>query len=196
MEIIFQTSESTAKLDAAIAKAQGEIDPAAKDKVNPHFRSRYADLTSIWEACRKALSKHGISVTQWPLHSDDNRLHIITRLAHDGEWMMARFSLPVSKHDAHGVGSAATYGKRYALSAALGVVSDEDDDGNKAVEAAPPKAAKEPDKEGAGLLRGAKTLDELQDIWRSLKPDQRASLGPLKDDCKAKILRENEALQP
>jgi hypothetical protein len=131
-QLMFTTSETTAKLDAALAKAQGEIEHAVKDKTNPHFRSKYADLTSVWEACRAGLSKNGISVTQWPVHSTDGRLHIMTRLAHAGEWMMSHFSLPVQKQDAHGYASGTTYAKRIALSAAVGVVADEDDDGNAA----------------------------------------------------------------
>jgi len=132
MSAMFTTSDSTAKIDAALAKAQGEIEHAVKDKTNPHFRSKYADLTSVWGACRDALSKNGISVTQWPIHSTDGRLHIMTRLAHAGEWMCAHFSLPVQKQDAHGYASGTTYAKRIALSAAVGVVADEDDDGNAA----------------------------------------------------------------
>jgi hypothetical protein len=131
-DTLFATSESTAKLDAAMSKAQAEIQPAAKDKVNPHFKSSYADLSSVWDACRAALTKHGICVSQWPLHSADGRLHIITRLACSGEWVRAHFSIPVAKQDAHGYGSATTYAKRYALAAAVGVVADEDDDGNEA----------------------------------------------------------------
>jgi len=127
---MFKTSETTAKLDAALAKAQGEITPAIKDKVNPAFRSKYANYDSIIEACRPALSKYGISVTQWPLHSEDNLLHMITRLAHGGEWMTAQFSIPVDKNNAHGYGSATTYAKRFSLAAAVGISSDEDDDGN------------------------------------------------------------------
>jgi hypothetical protein len=128
----FQTSEATDKLDAALAKAQGEIQAASKDKTNPAFRSRYADLTAVWEACRDALTKNGISVTQWPVHGDDSRLHIVTRVAHAGQWIRAHFSMPVPKQDPQGYGSALTYAKRYALSAAVGVVADEDDDGNAA----------------------------------------------------------------
>lgn len=130
----FQTSSSTAALDEALAKAQGMIAPAAKDKVNPAFRSKYADLASVWEACREALSKNGIAATQWPVHSADGRQHLITRLAHKGEWMLGRFSLPIDKANAHGVGSAVTYLKRFSLAAALGVVADDDDDGNGASE--------------------------------------------------------------
>lgn len=131
--ITLETSPTTAALDEALSKAQGEIEAADKDKVNPAFRSKYADLTSVWNACRAPLAKHSIAVTQWPLSSVDGRLHIITRLAHKGEWMQARFSLPLDKTNAHGVGSAITYAKRFTLSAALGIVADDDDDGNAAV---------------------------------------------------------------
>jgi hypothetical protein len=135
--LMFETSESTAKLDAALSKAQGEFSAATKDAENPAFKangktSKYADLSSVWSAIRPALSKHGIAVTQWPIHSDDNKLHMVTRLGHEGEWIRAEFSIPVTKHDAHGYGSATTYAKRFSLAAAVGVIVDDDDDGNAA----------------------------------------------------------------
>lgn len=89
---MIETSAETGKLDAALAKAQGEIEAASKDAKNPAFKSRYADLTAVWTACRPALAKHGISLTQWPVHGDDGRLHIITRIAHGGEWLKAHTS--------------------------------------------------------------------------------------------------------
>ena len=131
---MIETSKETAKLDAALAKAQGSFTAAAKDTSNPFFKSKYADLASIWNACRSALTSHGIAVTQWLVESEGDRLGIVTRLACEGEWMMARWSMPVSKQDPQGYGSAATYARRYALAAALGVVADEDDDGNAASE--------------------------------------------------------------
>ena len=139
---MIETSADTSKLDAALAKAQGEIEAASKDKTNPAFKSRYADLTAVWGACRPALAKHGISVTQWPVHAEDGRLHIITRIAHGGEWIKAHFSIPVTKQDPQGYGSATTYAKRFTLAAALGVVADEDDDGNAASSRPPSQPAK------------------------------------------------------
>lgn len=129
---MIETSESTAKLDSALAKAQGEFVAAIKDSPNPAFKSKYADLTAIMEAIRPTLTKHGISVTQWPVHSTDNRVHMVTRIAHDGEWMRGHFSMPVLKQDAHGYGSIVTYLRRYCVSACLGVITDLDDDGNAA----------------------------------------------------------------
>lgn len=137
---VLSTSASTAKLDEALAKAQGVILVAPKNAKNPGFKrgnteSTYADLASIWSACRKPLSDNGISVTQWPIHSTDSRVHLMTRLAHAGEWMMAEFSIPAVKSDPQGYGSATTYIKRFALSSIVGVYSaDEDDDGNAAVQ--------------------------------------------------------------
>lgn len=153
---MIETSAETAKLDAALAKAQGEIEAASKDKTNPAFRSRYADLTAVWAACRPALAKHGISVTQWPVHSDDGRLHIITRVAHAGEWIKSHFSIPVTKQDPQGYGSATTYAKRFTLAAALGIVADEDDDGNAASNRAP--ARQEPKQETAEPAKPAESL--------------------------------------
>lgn len=137
---MFVTSADTAKLDEALAKAQGELLVASKGKLNQHFKNKYADITAVWNACRAALAKYGISVTQWPLHSEDGRLHMVTRLACAGEWMRALFSIPVSKQDPQGYGSATTYAKRFALAAAVGVVTDdEDDDGQKANETQEPE---------------------------------------------------------
>jgi hypothetical protein len=129
---MIETSVETAKLDEAMAKAQSKVSAAVKDKINPAFRSKYADLASVWDACREALTSNGIFVSQWPIHSEDGRLHIVTRLAHKGEWIKAHFSLPVGKQDAHGYAGALTYAKRMSLSAAVGVVADDDDDGNAA----------------------------------------------------------------
>lgn len=144
---MIETSADTAKLDAALAKAQGEIEAAAKDSVNPHFKNRYADIAAVWAAIRPAMAKHGISVTQWPVHAEDGRLHIVTRLAHAGEWIRAHFSIPVTKQDPQGYGSSITYARRFALAAAVGVVADEDDDGNAA--SARPTARQEPKPEPA-----------------------------------------------
>lgn len=178
---MFRTSDGTAKLDAALAKAQSQIEAASKDKVNPAFRSKYADLTAVWEACRTALTANGISISQWPVHSDDNRLHLITRLACDGEWMMCEFSIPTSKQDAHGYGSATTYAKRFALAAAVGVVADEDDDGNAASNRPErpqptrvPDVAPAPKKDPLKPWKGPLTKTDLTKKLRELTADLNA----------------------
>ena len=59
-------SESIALLAGALAKAQLQIEPASKNATNPHFRSHYADLASIWDACRGPLNTNGLSIVQCP----------------------------------------------------------------------------------------------------------------------------------
>lgn len=127
-----KTSENIDQLATALTAAQGEIVPAPKDATNPHFKSRYADLSSIWSACRSALSKHGLAVIQTP-SVQDGRVRITTRLIHkSGQWIESELDLKLIQDTPQAVGSAITYGRRYSLSAMVGVVSDDDDDGNVA----------------------------------------------------------------
>ncbi len=130
-------TENITDLSAALAKAQGAIKGAVKDSENPHFRSKYADLASVWEACRKPLSDNLLSVLQSPrLVSAGDGVWLVeveTKLLHaTGQWITDTLAVPVSKVDAQGVGSAITYARRYALSAFVGV-APEDDDANAAV---------------------------------------------------------------
>ncbi len=60
------TSPEINELAAALAKAQGEMGGALKDSANPFFKSKYADLSSVWEACRAPLAKYGLSIVQIP----------------------------------------------------------------------------------------------------------------------------------
>lgn len=130
-------SESIADLAAALAAAQGEMRDAAKNKVNPHFRSKYADLASIWEACRGPLSRHGLSVVQAPgLVGEDLCLHTLI-LHQSGQWVRGVYPIRPIKPDPQGVGSAISYARRYALAAMVGVCADEDDDGEAATHRAP-----------------------------------------------------------
>lgn len=130
-----QTSENIADLAAALAKAQGQIEGASKDRRNDHFKASYATLASIWEACRKALSDNGLSVVQTPGECAEGRVTLTTMLAHaSGQWVRETLTIPLAKVDAQGYGSATTYARRYALAAIVGVAPD-DDDGNAAVAA-------------------------------------------------------------
>jgi hypothetical protein len=125
-------SEQVAELYAALAKAQGGFAPALKDSENPHFRSRYADLASVWEACRAPLSANGLSVLQRPRTTPDG-LWLETRLCHaSGQWLSDASWWPVAQRTPQAYGSALTYARRYTLSALLGIAAEEDDDGNAA----------------------------------------------------------------
>jgi hypothetical protein len=124
-------SAQLGELFAAVAKAQGEIEGAKKDSTNPHFKSKYADLASARDAVQGPLSKNGLALIQWP-RTVNNGVEIETWLGHaSGQYMSGTLCMPCSKMDAHGVGSAITYGRRYALMAVTGV-APEDDDGNAA----------------------------------------------------------------
>jgi len=126
-----KTSPSITTIAAVLPKAQAEIKGAVKDATNPHFKSRYADLTSVIEACKAALNKHGITFLQ-PVRSGESGVVVETVLLHtSGEWISDELELPVSKNDAQGVGSAITYGRRYGLQSMVGIPA-EDDDGNAA----------------------------------------------------------------
>lgn len=127
-----QRSAQWGDLMVALAKAQGEIEGAKKDSQNPHFKSSYADLASVWAAIREPLSKNGLAVMQWP-RVTDNAVEIETIVAHGEQFISDVLWMPCGKMDAHGIGSAITYGRRYALMAVAGV-APEDDDGNGAVD--------------------------------------------------------------
>lgn len=127
-------SELINELAGALSKAQGEMQAAIKDKVNPFFKSSYADLGSVWDAARPVLSKHGLCVLQTTEVSPDSRIVMVTTLAHtSGQWVKSFLPLNPAKNDSQGIGAALTYLRRYSLSAIVGVVCDEDDDGETAV---------------------------------------------------------------
>ena len=117
-------------LFTAMAKAQAQLETASRDKDNPFFKSKYADLGEVWKACRVALTSNGISVLQFPIHSEDGKVHLETILAHSsGESISRTFSVPVVKQDAQTYGAAITYLRRFSLASVVGVVSELDDDG-------------------------------------------------------------------
>ena len=135
-------SESIAALAAALAKAQLQIEPASKNATNPHFRSHYADLASIWDACRGPLNTNGLSIVQFPCDGEVGRTGLCTMLLHSsGEYISEVVTTRSQKDDPQGLGSALTYLRRYALAAVVGVTATEDDDGNAASTPANARAA-------------------------------------------------------
>jgi hypothetical protein len=135
-------SETTKEIFAALAKAQPAIPSAVKDSENPHFKSKYADLTSVWAVAREPLSANGLSIVQ-EVTAAERGVAVMTQINHvSGEWVrLGPLVVPMDRPTAHGTGSAISYGKRYALAAALGITAEEDDDGNAASE---PERRKEP----------------------------------------------------
>ena len=129
----------------ALAAAQASMGKALKQSNNPHFRSKYADLGNVMDACMPALNANGIAVIQ-SVGRDENGMFLRTVLRHAGSdgWLEdGGMPLIVNKNDMQGLGSAITYARRYGLMAMVGI-APEDDDGNAAAAAAPKKAEKPP----------------------------------------------------
>lgn len=135
--MILSQSTELDQLATALAVAQGSIQGAVKDRTNPAFKSSYADLASVWDACRAALSSNGLSVSQHPGRLEDGSATVTTILLHKSGQHIASVcaALPRDQSPA-AVGSVVTYLRRYALAAAVGV-APEDDDGQAAHHAVP-----------------------------------------------------------
>lgn len=122
---------STPELFASLAKMQGEVENATKGSLNPHFKSRYADLAEILNTIRPVMAANGLSVIQSPSF-DGVRVSVTTTICHSsGGYVSGEISCVPAKHDGQGVGAATTYLRRYALAAFAGV-AQEDDDGQSA----------------------------------------------------------------
>lgn len=120
-------SETTGKLAAALSNAQSLIKGALKDSANPFFRSKYADLESVWEACKEALTLNQLAVTQ-TFGIDNGHPVLDTTLLHSsGEWISGRQLLVTKEMTSQGLGAASTYARRFGLAAIVGVVQTDDD---------------------------------------------------------------------
>ena len=127
------------KIAAALVKAQKGFSPALKTSTNPHFRSKYADLSACVEAVIDSLNDSGIALIQMT-HECQDGVTVETVFVHEsGEMLSAgKLHVPAAKHDPQGYGSALTYSRRYSLMAACGI-APEDDDGNAATKVIPPR---------------------------------------------------------
>lgn len=128
-----KTSDSIINIAGALLQAQKNTTFAVKDAVNPHLKSKYADLPSVIDAIKQQLNDAGVVYLQTPGSMSNMYLTLTTRLMHiSGEWIEDTMEMPMIKQDPQGYGSALTYARRYALSAITGLYQD-DDDGNNAV---------------------------------------------------------------
>ena len=124
-------STTIGALAAALAKAQGAMKGAVKDATNPFFKSKYADLSSVKDACQEALTANGIAVIQAP-KANGALVTVTTMLAHEsGEWIFEELTAHAKDESPQSVGSAITYLRRYGLASMVGVTA-EDDDGEAA----------------------------------------------------------------
>ncbi len=186
----WKRSEQITELAIALAKAQGAMTGAIKDATNPHFKSSYADLASVWDACRAPLSNNGLSVVQLP-EVFGEEVVVTTILLHaSGQSISSMLSARPQRHDPQGIGSVITYLRRYSLSAMVGIAPEEDD-GNAASgrgqQAGPPRSEPRPPAsngqqaaptgtppmsliEAIKKIREAKTEAEIQALAGTLSP--------------------------
>ena len=133
-------SDTIGKLASALAKAQSQMTMVEGKSTNPFFNSKYASLAAVLEVAMPALNANEVALVQgnrWD--SSNNGFYITSMLMHSsGEWIKSEIRMPLAKKDAHGVGAATTYGRRYLLSSMVGV-AQADDDGNGAIQSAPRK---------------------------------------------------------
>jgi hypothetical protein len=182
---------------------------ATLNRLNPHFKSKYADLAGIRDAVTPALSKHGIAVVQGT-EMDGERLVVTTRIVHaSGQWFESKFPIAIDKPQA--MGSSYTYAKRYSLAAICNIAADEDDDANaaSASPAAAPTAAKSPPtydrnpivkdaftelQNGIRQCANVGTMDDLKVFWTAnaktiaaLPADWKRELEDMKEEAKVTL---------
>jgi len=178
-------SETIAELATALSKAQGQIEAASKGSVNPHFKSRYADLNSLRDAIREPLAVNDLSIIQLP-RVDGNHVEVETMLLHkSGEYIAETLRMPFGQNNAQAIGSALTYCRRYSLGSLLNLSAD-DDDGNAAV-----ALSGKQDSQGSSKAEHSNIKDEAKKIaqdgtealivwWNNLTKESRESFS--KDD--------------
>lgn len=123
------SSTETQKLAKAMLQTQAALSPAIKDAANPFTHNRYATFNSVMETCRDVLLENGIWLCQYPVRVETGHLGLVTKLTHadSGQWQASLAVVPLPKADPQGYGSCITYAKRYALTAMLGMVTEDDD---------------------------------------------------------------------
>ena len=124
-------SEDISEIVKALINVQRQLQSATKDANTPFTKSKYATLNSVMDSCRDALLSNGIWLCQYPVPAEPGYLGLVTKLTHaeSGQWQSSLAVVPLPKVDPQGVGISMTYTRRYALSAMLGIVTEEDTDG-------------------------------------------------------------------
>ena len=117
------------ELASALSAAQGEVENAKKTTANPFFKSKYADLATIWDVIRETFAKHGLAVLQLPCEAPEGKIGLVTHVIHkSGQRISERFFLGLKDASNPQVaGSAITYMKRYALLGVAGIAAEDDD---------------------------------------------------------------------
>ena len=182
-------------LYAALAKAQGAIRGAEKDRTNPQFRQGYATLASVWDACRAALSANGLSVTQATDVDAEGHVVLRTTLCHaSGGSVTGTYPVRPTQDTPQAHGSALTYARRYCLAAMVGV-APEDDDG-EAASKAPPR----PDVPALAARLSAATTPEalraaeedVRAVWGALGDKDRKDLTTYRDAARERLAKKQD----
>ena len=164
------------KIAAAFVKAQKAFGPALKSSTNPHFKSRYADLSACVEAVVDALNNNGIGLIQ-RCYDNSTGVMVETVFVHEsGEVLECGIlHVPASKQDPQGYGSALTYARRYSLMAACGI-APEDDDGNGASRRTEIKSTVN-ESQIADLLAAMDEVTTIKDLQEAYKDAYKATNG-------------------
>lgn len=150
-----ETSEKYTEIFKALAAFQSVVPLIERTKRNLFTKSDYSDLEDLIKAIRKPMADNGLFFIQ-NATLENLQVLVVTRICHvSGEWIeFGPFTVPAKGMDAHSIGSATSYAKRYALGAALGVVSGiEDDDGNTAQQSGAKAGPKQEEKISAAWAK-------------------------------------------
>jgi hypothetical protein len=180
----------------ALVKAQMAFGPALKTATNPHFRSRYADLSACVEAVMDGLNQNGIAMIQQCSESDTGVIVETVFIHESGEMLnCGKLHVPAVKHDPQGYGSALTYARRYSLMAACGI-APEDDDGNAASRKTEIKKSEVDESTMADLLAAIEATTTEEDLKKAYvkaygyangEPTWQKRVIAAKDKMKAKM---------
>ncbi len=172
------------ELAMALLKVQNQLHGVKRDASNPFFKSKYATLQSTWEACREALQDAGLAISQ-TIHRD-NGVYLRTRLLHvSGQFIDSECPLLMKEESMQALGSAVSYARRYSLAAIVGLVIDEDDDGEAATRPSTPLSSTSMSISVSGPQKTFSTISEPQAkrfyaLMLSRKQDQHAVTEYLK----------------
>ena len=184
-------SETIGALAAALAKAQSQISGAVKDANNPFFKSKYADLESVWQACRKPLTDNGLSVVQTTRHTTDTLMLITTLMHASGEWIAGEMPVLMKDYSPQAQGSGLTYARRYALAALVGIYQTDDD-----AEAA--MSRREQPKKFPPLLQkiaSTETVQDLNAIYKGISEEMRATHLAEFQNKRALLMEQNTTIE-
>lgn len=221
-----QRSEQIDQLAAALATAQGQFaNPARNREVDiktqsgSSYKFRYATLDAIMDAVRKPMADNGLSLTH-TLSNGDGKYRLVTTLMHkSGQWLESEQPIMTEKPGNQAFGSALTYGRRYAVTALLGICADEDDDANSAdgneVKSTTDRGKPKPPDKGepdevlkwataiSNAIKQSPSLTDLADLDRAigvkskeygdrLNPEWVKRLKALVDDRRAELMKEQK----